>query len=76
MKWREMLQKGLFADPALLLRRTRKGIPSSMRIKVWPELIKVRKLVEQTTLSYSKVLIKDSMDVYDINLDIPRTFTF
>lgn len=27
-------------------------------------------------VSYSKVLIKDSMDIYDINLDIPRTFPF
>jgi hypothetical protein len=27
-------------------------------------------------MSYSKVLIKDSKDDYDINLDIPRTFSF
>lgn len=47
-----------------------------MRIKVWPELIKVNKVIERKMISYSKVLIKDSMDVYDINLDIPRTFSF
>lgn len=76
MKWREMLAKGLYSDPELLIKRTRKGIPTSMRIKVWPELIKINKLIERKAMSYSKVLIKDSMDVYDINLDIPRTFTF
>lgn len=71
-----MLTKGLYSDLELLLKRTRKGIPTSMRIKVWPELIKINKLIERKAMSYSKVLIKDSMDVYDINLDIPRTFTF
>lgn len=76
MKWLEMLKRGIFADPQLLIRRTRKGIPSSLRIKVWPELIKINKVIERKMISYSKVLIKDSMDIYDINLDIPRTFPF
>lgn len=31
-----MLDKGLYNDPLLLLKRTRKGIPTSIRIKVWP----------------------------------------
>lgn len=47
-----------------------------MRIKVWPELIKIKNVMERKNMSYSKVLIKDSMDIYDINLDIPRTFSF
>jgi hypothetical protein len=32
--------------------------------------------VEKTPLTYSKILLKDSYDTYDINLDIPRTFSF
>lgn len=47
-----------------------------MRMKVWPELVKITNFKERKSMSYSKVLIKDSMDIYDINLDIPRTFTF
>lgn len=76
MKWREMQNRGLFKDPDLLLKRTRKGIPTSMRIKIWPELAKMGKTMDRRNLSYSKVLIKDSKDIYDINLDIPRTFAF
>lgn len=76
MKWREMENRGLFQDPELLVRRTRKGIPTSMRLKIWPELVKINKVMERKSMSYSKVLIKDSMDIYDINLDIPRTFSF
>lgn len=75
-KWREMLAKGLFSDPALLLKRARKGIPPSIRSQVWPQLINLKKVAELKSMSYSKVLIKDSYDVYDINLDIPRTFSF
>ena len=59
-----------------LIRRTRKGIPPSIRIKVWPEIVKIEKIVEKTPLTYSKILLKDSYDTYDINLDIPRTFSF
>jgi hypothetical protein len=76
MKWREMLSTGLFKDPELLLRRVRKGIPKCMRIKVWPELVGKKKLKESKSASYSIILIKESLDVYDINLDIPRTFSF
>jgi len=45
MKWREMLNRGLFKDPDLLVKRTRKGIPTSMRIKIWPELVKMSKVM-------------------------------
>lgn len=76
MKWREMLDNGLHSDLHLLVRRTRKGIPQCIRIKVWPEIVKVDKLIEKNPLTYSKILLKDSYDVYDINLDIPRTFSF
>ena len=41
MKWREMLANGLDSDQELLIRRTRKGIPPSIRIKVWPELVNI-----------------------------------
>jgi len=60
----------------MLIRRTRKGIPQCIRIKVWPELAKIDKMIQRTPLTYSKILLKDSYDVYDINLDIPRTFSF
>jgi hypothetical protein len=36
MKWREMLKKGLYSDKELLVKRTHKGIPPSIRIVVWP----------------------------------------
>lgn len=36
MKWMEMMQKGFYKDPNLLVKRTRKGIPKAIRIKVWP----------------------------------------
>jgi TBC1 domain family member 10 len=76
MKWREMLEKGVHSDQELLIRRTRKGIPQCIRIKVWPEIAKVERMVSKNPLTYSKILLKDSYDVYDINLDIPRTFSF
>jgi hypothetical protein len=31
-----MLDKGLYTDKDLLIKRTRKGIPSAIRMKVWP----------------------------------------
>ena len=31
-----MLKVGLLKDPELLIKRTRKGIPAAMRMKVWP----------------------------------------
>lgn len=71
-----MLKKGLFSDGDLLVRRARKGIPASLRIKVYPELVKMKRVMEEKSMSYSAVLIKESNDVYDINLDIPRTFSF
>lgn len=71
-----MMDNGLFKDQALLIKRTRKGIPKAMRIKVWPALIDMKRLVENRMMSYSTVLIKDCLDIYDINLDIPRTFSF
>lgn len=43
---------------------------------MWPELIKLDKVKEKTLLTYSVILLKDSYDTYDINLDIPRTFSF
>jgi hypothetical protein len=33
-------------------------------------------LKEKMPLTYSVILLKDSYDTYDINLDIPRTFSF
>ena len=36
----------------------------------------MQKIIEKTSLTYSKILLKDSYDIYDINLDIPRTFSF
>ena len=76
MKWVEMLKNGLYADRELLVKRTRKGVPKPMRIQVWPALIDMKKLVDNRMMTYSTVLIKDCLDTYDINLDIPRTFSF
>ena len=36
MKWREMLDQGLHSDRQLLKKRIKKGVPKSLRIKVWP----------------------------------------
>jgi len=40
-----MLDKGIHSDEELLIRRTRKGIPQCIRIKVWPEIVKVQRIV-------------------------------
>jgi hypothetical protein len=45
MKWREMLKNGLYIDKHLLVKRIRKGIPTSIRQQIWPELVKVEKLI-------------------------------
>jgi hypothetical protein len=58
------------------VKRVRKGIPESIRQQVWPELVKMDSLKEKMPLTYSVILLKDSYDTYDINLDIPRTFSF
>lgn len=39
-KWRTMLSTGLFKDEKLKS-RVRKGVPSSMRMIVWPEILKL-----------------------------------
>jgi hypothetical protein len=47
MKWREMLKKGLHSDKELLVKRTHKGIPPSIRIVVWPEILKIKTFVQK-----------------------------
>ena len=59
MKWREMLKRGIYKDIDLLDRRVKKGIPSSMRIKVWPELMKSPKFKTfSKSLKYINLLAK------------------
>lgn len=36
MKWLEMLDNGLYGNKDLLIKRTRKGIPAAIRLKIWP----------------------------------------
>ena len=74
MKWREMLEKGVHKEKDLLGRRVAKGIPKSIRIMVWPELIKSAKSKAcEKSSHYANLLAKESNYVTDINLDIPRT---
>jgi hypothetical protein len=70
MKWREMIKNGIFSDQQLLIKRTRKGVPTSMRIKVWPLFVNIKKVITEENVTYSKVMVKDSMSIDDINLDI------
>lgn len=71
-----MLSVGLFKDPELLHSRTRKGVPASLRNIVWPKLVNLDKHIEQKTVefTYKSLLAKYSSNVYEISLDIPRTF--
>ena len=71
-----MLTHGLHKDKELLRSRVYKGVPSGMRQVVWPELVKLPKYIEQKSvdLSYSKLVNSFSNTVYEIGLDIPRTF--
>ena len=47
-----------------------------MRQAVWPELVKLPKHIEQkkVDINYDKLLNSFSNNVYEIGLDIPRTF--
>lgn len=56
--------------------RVRKGIPSSIRILAWPELVRLKRHIEQRSvdINYNKLLNSLSNNVYEIALDIPRTF--
>ena len=47
-----------------------------MRQAVWPELVKLPKHIEQKKIdiNYDKLVNSFSNNVYEIGLDIPRTF--
>lgn len=75
-KWRTMLEQGLYKDPELLRSRIYKGVPTGMRQIVWPEIVPLRKHIEQRThdLNYNKLVNSFSNNIYEISLDVPRTF--
>ena len=74
-KWREMLKNDIFSDTELLKTRLRKGVPPCMRILVWPRLIQMQKLKLEERWVYHNLIQQNSAIEYEINLDIPRTFT-
>lgn len=75
-KWRAMLAEGLHKDKTLLYSRTRKGVPTSLRNIVWVKLVPLEKHIEQrkVDIDYEKLVKQISSNVYEIGLDIPRTF--
>lgn len=75
-KWRAMLAEGLHKDKSLLHSRTRKGVPTSLRNIVWVKLPPLEKHIEQRKIDidYEKLVKQVSNNVYEIGLDIPRTF--
>ena len=71
-----MLTLGLRKDLGLLHSRTRKGVPPSLRNVVWMKLVPLNKHIEQNQIeiNYEKLTNTISSNVYEIGLDIPRTF--
>lgn len=55
-KWREMLKGDLHADPSLLKKRVRKGVPCCIRSLVWPRLIDIEKYKTTQKVDYKKLL--------------------
>jgi hypothetical protein len=71
-----MISEGVFGDPLLLKSRIRKGIPTAIRAIAWPEIIKLGSFKQQhkNEYTYAKLINSPSTSVYEIGLDIPRTF--
>jgi hypothetical protein len=71
-----MITEGVFSDPLLLKSRIRKGIPPAMRAIAWPEIIKLGVFMQQhrNDYTYAKLVNSPSSSIYEIGLDIPRTF--
>ena len=71
-----MIDKGIYKDKQLLKNRIRKGIPMSIRSLAWPEIVNLRNFIEIKTkkYTYDKLIKSFSNNIYEITLDIPRTF--
>lgn len=75
-KWRIMINEGINNDPLLLKSRIRKGIPPAVRAIAWPEIIKLGAFIQlhKNEYTYAKLTNSPSSSIYEIGLDIPRTF--
>jgi len=72
-KWRELLtENSLTRDPNLLKKRLRKGVPQSLRIIVWPMLIRMDKHIQNKKFKYESLLQISSPYDREIGLDINR----
>jgi hypothetical protein len=60
----------------LLSSRIRKGIPQAIRALAWPEIAKLRSFEKEkeSRYTYSQLINTPSKSIYEISLDIPRTF--
>lgn len=71
-----MIEKGIYKDKQLLKARIRKGIPMGIRMLAWPQIVNLRNFIDQKSKKYTyQQLVKSfSNNIYEITLDIPRTF--
>lgn len=71
-----MIADGILKDTELLKSRIRKGIPSAMRMLAWPAIIQLEQFIQQKQpeYTYKKLTNSFSNNIYEITLDIPRTF--
>lgn len=71
-----MIKTGINKEPELLKSRIRKGIPQAIRAIAWPEIIGLKQFINQKEkkYTYAKLINTPSSSIYEISLDIPRTF--
>lgn len=71
-----MIDKGIYKDKQLLKARIRKGIPMSIRMLAWPQIVNLKNFIESKSkkYTYDKLTKSFSNNIYEISLDIPRTF--
>lgn len=71
-----MINKGIYKDKQLLKARIRKGIPMSIRMLAWPQIVNLKNFIESKSkkYTYDKLTKSFSNNIYEISLDIPRTF--
>lgn len=60
-KWREMIKNGLFSDKSLLTKRVHKGIPSGMRMVIWPRLLNLEMFRKESDESYDDLIKQRSV---------------
>lgn len=71
-----MIDKGIYKDKQLLKARIRKGIPMGIRMLAWPQIVNLKNFIESKSkkYTYDKLTKSFSNNIYEISLDIPRTF--